>query len=72
MRNLLSRSLGWHAVPPTWGPALMAGMGPKLIGTDFPGLVPVITVLAIGAGMWMGLLLYRYVEQPLLQRLRRA
>lgn len=52
--------------------ALMAGMGLKLIGTDFPGLVPVITVLAIGAGMWMGLLLYRYVEQPLLQRLRRA
>lgn len=35
MRNLLSRSLGWHAGPPAWGPALMAGMGcglPLLLG----------------------------------------
>lgn len=35
MRTLLRRSLRWHAGPPTWGPALMAGMGcglPLLLG----------------------------------------
>lgn len=52
--------------------ALMAGLGLKLIGSDLPGVVPVITVLAISTGIWMGLMLYRYVEQPLLRRLRQA
>lgn len=52
--------------------ALMAGIGLKLIGRDLPGIVPVVTVLAISTGIWMGLLLYRYVEQPLLRRLQRT
>ena len=51
--------------------ALMAGIGLKLIGPDLPGVVPVITVLAISTGLAMGLMLYRYVEQPLLRRLQR-
>lgn len=51
--------------------ALMAGIGLKLIGRNFPGIVPVVTVLAISTGIWMGLLLYRYVEQPLMRRLNR-
>lgn len=35
MRTLFSRSLRWHAGPPAWGPALMAGMGcglPLMLG----------------------------------------
>lgn len=51
--------------------ALMAGIGLKLLGRSVPGLVPVVTVLAIGAGIWLGLLLYRYVERPLMRRLNR-
>lgn len=50
--------------------ALMAGIGLRLIGPDLPGIVPVITVLAIATGIWMGLLLYRFVEQPLLRKLQ--
>lgn len=51
--------------------ALMAGIGLKLIGPNLPGIVPVVTVLAIVTGVWMGLLLYRFVEQPLLRKLQR-
>ncbi|MGQ7818486.1 FUSC family protein [Metapseudomonas furukawaii] len=35
MRTLFRRSLRWHAGPPAWGPALMAGMGcglPLMLG----------------------------------------
>lgn len=51
--------------------ALMAGIGLKLVGPDLPGIVPVVTVLAIVTGVWMGLLLYRFVERPLLRKLQR-
>ncbi|RZA25849.1 MAG: acyltransferase [Proteobacteria bacterium] len=51
--------------------AIMAGIGLRILGPDLPGVIPVITVLAISTGVWMGLLLYRYVEQPLMRKLRR-
>lgn len=50
--------------------ALMTGLGLKLIGPNLSGIVPVITVLAVGTGIGMGLLLYRYVERPLLRHLQ--
>lgn len=51
--------------------ALIAGVGLKLIGPNLPGIVPVVTVLAIATGIWLGLLLYRFVEQPLVRKLQR-
>lgn len=51
--------------------AIMAGIGLRILGTDLPGIVPIVTVLAISMGVWMGLLLYRFVEQPLMRKLQR-
>ncbi|SFV35961.1 Peptidoglycan/LPS O-acetylase OafA/YrhL, contains acyltransferase and SGNH-hydrolase domains [Devosia crocina] len=51
--------------------ALMAGIGLRLLGKDLPGIVPILTVLAVACGLWAGLLLYRFVEKPLMQRLQK-
>lgn len=51
--------------------ALMAGVALHFLGPDVPGIVPVVTVLAIAGGLWFGLLLYRFVEKPLMRVLRK-
>jgi len=51
--------------------ALMAGVGLHLLGPNVPGVLPVVTVLAIAGGLWFGLLLYRYVEKPLVRSTRK-
>lgn len=51
--------------------ALLAGVGLHLLGPDVPGILPILTVLAIAGGLWFGLLLYRYVEKPLMRSVRK-
>jgi peptidoglycan/LPS O-acetylase OafA/YrhL len=51
--------------------ALIAGLGLRLIGSSLPGIVPIVTVVAIATGIWIGLMLYRYVERPMLSRMQR-
>lgn len=50
--------------------ALLAGLGLRLMGAEWPGAVAVVTMLAIIGGIAMGLLLYQFVEKPLQRRLR--
>ncbi|KKB76435.1 hypothetical protein VW35_16645 [Devosia soli] len=51
--------------------ALLAGFGLRVLGPIVPGAVAIVTVIAIAGGVWLGLLLYRFVELPLMHRLRR-
>jgi exopolysaccharide production protein ExoZ len=50
--------------------AVLAGFGLKVLGPNVPGAVAIVTVIAIAGGLWLGLLMYRYVELPLMKRLR--
>ncbi|PXA99336.1 hypothetical protein DMC47_03685 [Nostoc sp. 3335mG] len=52
--------------------ALLAGIGLRLLGPDLPGAVQTVTALAIAGGLALGLMLYRFVELPLMRKLRRA
>lgn len=52
--------------------ALLAGIGLRIVGTDLPAAIAIVTLLAIVGGVAIGLMIYRYVETPLQRHFSRA